>query len=151
VEQAKRCLAGLGAIGFYYPHAVFQTLKAAIDDFASTDLREALLHPLAVIRTLHFDEVDSFLSQIDAGEEYQRRVSEAADVELVRRYITLLGHYNNVIHEVIHYPKMRRQLSIGLLNLLADAPSLDKVVSEFTSVMIQMLKDANFRLIEWTR
>ncbi len=151
VKKVERCLSGLGAIGFYYPHAVFQTLKAAINDFTGPDMQEALLHPLAVIRTLHFDEVDSFLSQIGVGENYQRRVSEAADVELVRRYISLLGHYNNVIHEVIHYPKMRRQLSIGMLNLLADARNLDTVVSEFTSVMIQMLKDANFRLIEWTR
>lgn len=149
-RQVKRCIAGLGPVGFYYPQAVFHTLRAAIPDFGDPDLQATLVHPLAIMRTLHFDAVDIFLRQIGVDETFERSVSAAADVELVRRYIYWLGMYNNAVHEALFCPKMRRQLLMGGLNALADARSPQDFIANYTPVPIHMVHEAGYRLSEWT-
>jgi hypothetical protein len=149
-RQVERCLAGLGSVGFYHPDAVFHTLRAAILDFSDTDLQAALIQPLAVIRTLHLDRVDIFLEQIGAEETFQRSVSAAADVELVRRFIYTLGLHNNAVHQALFYPKMRRHILMGGLNALADAQSPQDFIATYTPVPIRMVREAGYRLSEWT-
>ena len=149
-RQVERCLAGLGPVGFYYPDGVFHTLRAAIPDFCNTDLQAALIPPLAVMRTLHLDGVDIFLEQIGADETLRRSVSAAADVELVRRYIYTLGIHNNAVHQALFYPKMRRHILMGGLNALAEAQSPQDFVSNYTPVPIRMVREAGYRLSEWT-
>jgi hypothetical protein len=146
----NRCLAGLGPVGFYYPEAVFHTLRAAIPDFEDPDLQTALIRPLATIRTLHLDAVDTFLRQIGADDAFQRRVSAEADVELVRRYIYMLGIYNNAVHQALFYPKMRRQILMGGLNALADARRPRDFIANYTPVPIRMTREAGYRLRGWT-
>ncbi|MBC8492782.1 MAG: hypothetical protein H8D43_03270 [Chloroflexi bacterium] len=149
-HQVERCIVGLGPVGFYYPQAVFNTLRAAIPDFDNADLQVALVRSLAIMRTQHFDAVDIFLHQVGADEIFRHRVSAAADVELVRRYIYWLGIYNNAVHQALFYPKMRRQLLIGGLNALADADSPQDFIANYTPVAIRMFREADYRLSEWT-
>jgi len=149
-RQVARCLAGLGPVGFYYPDAVFHTLRAAIPDFTDPDLQAALVPPLATMRTLHFDAVDVFLQQIGADEAFQRSISAAADVELVQRHIYTLGLHNNAVHQALFYPKMRRHILIGGLNALADARSPQDFIATYTPIPIRMVREAGFRLSEWT-
>jgi len=149
-RQVERCLAGLGPVGFYHPEAVFHTLRAAIPDLSDTGLQAALIQPLAVIRTLHLDGVDIFLDQIGADETLRRSVSAAADVELVRRHIYTLGIHNNAVHQALFYPKMRRHILMGGLNALADAQSPQDFIATYTPVPIRMVREAGYRLSEWT-
>ena len=117
-----RALAGLRAVGFYYPDAVFQTLRAAISDFQAPVLRAALLPLLAAMRTLHFDDVDTFMRQVGLDEPYARQVAARADVSLLRRYILWIGAYNEVVYRCINYPTLRQRLSVELLAQLARHP-----------------------------
>jgi hypothetical protein len=149
-RQVERCLAGLGPVGFYYPEATFHTLRVAIPNFGDTDLQASLVRPLATMRTLHLDAVDIFLRQVGAEKAFQRSVSIATNVELVRRYIYTLGMYNNAVHQALFYPKMRRQILIGGLNALADAHSPQDFIANYTPVPIRMAREAGYRLSEWT-
>jgi hypothetical protein len=149
-RQAERCLAALGPVGFYYPQAVLEALRASglkLDDPAK---QPALLRCLATIRLLHSDAVDVFLSQTGADDNWQQQVSGAADVELVRRYIYALGIYNTTVHQALNYPIMRRQLLIGSLTSLADAHSAQEFIASYTPVPIHMLREAGYRLTQWT-
>ena len=87
MKSASRYLAGLGSVGFYYPEAMFNTLHNTITDFTKAEIQAAILQPLATVRTLHFDDVDIFLNQVGADDSLRRRISAAAGVESVRRYI----------------------------------------------------------------
>ncbi len=147
---AERTIAGLGAIGFYYPQLVFQTLRNAIPDVHDTRLESALVQPLSTMRMFRLDAVDTFMSQIGAREGFRRRVAATVDFAALRRYIQWLGHFNNAVHLSLHYPRMRRRLAIGLLHLLADARSPQELIVSYTAVAIRMMREARFRLMNWT-
>src|SRR5205085_2784752 len=78
----ERCIVGLGTAGFYFPQAVFRTLRTAILQWSGAGLDNALVESLSLIRALHFDDVDIFLSQIGATETLRYRISARTDVEL---------------------------------------------------------------------
>ena len=150
MKAASRYLAGLGSVGFYYPEAMFNTLHNTITDFTKAEIQAAILQPLATVRTLHFDDVDIFLNQVGADNSLRRRISAAAGVESVRRYIYWLGLYNNVVHEVIFYPRMRKQLSMWALNSLAIAQNPRDFIVGFTNAATNMFRDAGYKLVGWT-
>ncbi|HEX9236144.1 MAG TPA: hypothetical protein VF972_07680, partial [Actinomycetota bacterium] len=111
----------------------------------------ALVAPLAIIRVVNFDAVDGFLAEIGAGEDVRRDIDVASDIGVVRRYIYFLGIYNNAVHQALHYPKMRRQLLVGGLQALVDAKGPGDFNSAYTRVVLAMLRQARYRLIEWTK
>lgn len=152
LRLVKRCIAGLATVGFYYPRAVFATLGAVIPDMnaVSDELKPALIKTLSVIRTLYFYDVDMFLYQIGADEDMQRAVAAASSVELVSQTIRLPGYYNNAVHASIFYPKMRRHLTSGALNILAEAATPQEFISRYAAEAIQMAKDADYTLKNWT-
>jgi hypothetical protein len=145
----ERVVAGLGVVGFYYPEPVFRLLDdmvVAVGD----DPPAALIPTLATMRTLHQDAVDVFMAQASLSEELQRRVVAAADTELVRRYIYWLGLYNQVVHSCLYYPKMRRQMAMGAMEMLARARAPQEFIGAYTATVFRMLREAGFNLIEWT-
>lgn len=149
-QAVARTVGALGPVGFYYPHAMFDVLRS-VDGLEPGDVQESLVSSLAVVRTLHFDAVDRFLDQIAAPEPLRRRIDAAADVDRVRRYIHVLGYYNNAVHYTLNYPRMRRQLAMGALKLLAEGRSSAQFVADYTATAVRMFRDADFQLIEWTR
>lgn len=149
--RISRVLAGLGPVGFYFPDAVFETLRPFVLQLARDPYQQDFSTTLAVIRTLHFDAVDAFLAHAGVDEAFRRRVSVSADVSMVHRYIDLLGFYNNAVHFSVHYPRMRRAFSTGACELMATAGSPNEFIVEYAKVAIQLLRDADFRLLEWTR
>jgi len=149
-RQALRCLAALGPVGFYHPQAVLESLRTAGLQLDDPALQAATVSCLATIRLLHADEVDLFLSQAGASDDLQQQVSTAADVDLVRRFIYGLGIYNTTVHQAVNYPRMRRQLLIGSLTALCDAHSAQDFIASYTPVPIHMLREAGYRLSEWT-
>jgi hypothetical protein len=147
----NRCIAGLGVVGFYYPQALFQTLRAAIPDLTRMEVRAALVRSLAIIRTRHFDTVDIFLRQIGADDAFQRQVSMDTDVELVRRYVSWLGLYNNTSNFSVHYPTMRHGFGIRGILLMSEVGSPQEFVSKYTISTFYMGRDADYRFTNWTR
>ena len=148
--RVQRCVAGLGAVGFYYPRAVFHTLRAAGVDVRATDLEDALVSALATMRSLHVDAVDTFLDNSGAGEGLRRRVAAHSATERARAYIGLLGFYNNAVHQALRYPRMRRGLLMRGLNLLAEARSRRAFVSQYAADALQMARDVDYDLLKWT-
>ncbi|NTU84299.1 MAG: hypothetical protein HGA45_33885, partial [Chloroflexales bacterium] len=145
----ERVVAGLAAVGFYYPEPVFRLLG---DTLTAREGRApvALVPTLATIRTMHLDAVDVFMARYGLSDELQRRVAAAADVELVRRYIDWLGLYNQVVHTCMHYPKMRRQMAMALMEMVARAKTPQEVIGAYTATAFRMLREAGFKLSEWT-
>jgi hypothetical protein len=84
------------------------------------------------------------------SDEVQRQVAAAADTELVRRYIYWLGMYNQVVHSCIYYPKIRRQMAMSAMEMLASARQPSEVIAAYTANVFRMLREAGFRLSEWT-
>ncbi len=146
-----RLVGALGPVGFHYPAPVFDVLQRTLDGLGDGEVQEALVSTLATMRTLHFDAVDRFLNRLDAPEPFRRRVDAAADVDRVHRYIHVLGYYNNAVHYTLHYPRMRRQLSMGALKLLAEARGPQQFVADYTATAVRMFREAGFQLLEWTR
>lgn len=145
----RRCIEALGPVGFYYPEAVFRVLRQVFPAVVGANLEESLVTALAIVRVLHFDAVDVFLRQ-EGAERLQSQVSARSEVELVRRYIAWIGFHNNAVHQAVNYPKMRRQLLMDGLAALSDARTGKEFIRAYTPVPIQMLREADYRLVQWT-
>jgi len=150
-QRAIRIISGLAPLGFYYPRAVLRSLRPVIHKYEEPEYREALLTTLATMRTLHLDLVDDFLVRAGTGDAFRHQIAGAATIELIQRYIYLLGFYNNAVHYCLFYPKMRRTLAIGGLTLLADSPNAKAFVVDYAFEAMRMLREADFQLLEWTR
>lgn len=148
-RQVERVVAGLASVGFYYPEPTFKLLGEVVAAVGEV-LPVALVPTLATMRVLHLDAVDVFMGRVGLSDELQRRVAAAADTELVRRYIYWLGLYNQVIHSCLYYPKMRRQMAMGAMEMLARARAPQEFVGAYTATVFRMLREAGFRLSEWT-
>lgn len=147
---ASRCIAALGAVGFYYPHALFEVLRPAFEKLDDEEIQSALIATLATVRTLHFDAVDQFFDRIGTPEGFRRSVDAAADVALVRRYIRVVGYYNNAVHLALRYPRMREQFAAGSLKMLAAARKPQQFLNDYAASAMQMLRDADFQMKKWT-
>jgi hypothetical protein len=147
---AARTLGALGAVGFYYPHRMFDVIRPAMQHLENTDIKNTLVSTLATIRTLHFDAVDQFLKQTDAPEALRHRIDAAADVTLIDRYIHVLGYYNNAVHFTLRYPRMRKPLSAGALRLLAEAKDDKEFIRGYTAAALRMLRESRYQVLEWT-
>ncbi len=145
----ERVVAGLGAVGFYYPEPVLRMLGDVITAGEGW-LPITLITTLATLRTLHLDAVDVFMARHNLSSTFQRQVAAAADTELVRRYIYWLGLYNQVVHSCLYYPKMRRQMAMGAMEMLARAKAPQEFIGVYTATVFRMLREAGFRLSEWT-
>jgi hypothetical protein len=148
-RQLERVVAGLGGVGFYYPEPALRLLG----DLATAqpdELPVSLAGTLSTIRLLHQDAVDTFMARHHLSEGLQRMVAAAADPELVRRYIYWLGLYNQVVHSCLYYPKMREQMAMGAMSMLASARTPAEFIGSYTATVFRMLREAGFRLSEWT-
>lgn len=147
-----RCVKALATVGFYYPGAALHTLGVTMPAIAtaSDEFKSALINSLAIMRVLHFDDVDDFLRHIGADETLQRNVSEATDAALVDRNILLLGWFNNGVHYSVYYPIMRQRLGITALNMLADSATPDEFINRYTLEGIHLTRDTDFVLKAWT-
>ena len=149
-RQIDRCVAGLGAVGFYFPAAAFRLLGDVVLATEGAALPAAFERTLATIRTLHLDETDIFMRQAGLSDEIQRRVAAVADTELVRRYIYWLGLYNHVVHSSVYYPRIRRNLAMSALHILAEVNTPQEFIAQYTAAVYRLLREAGFRLSEWT-
>ena len=148
-RQVERVVAGLAAVGFYHPQPVLRMLGEVVTVLGD-DLPAALVPTLATMRLLHLDAVDVFMARQGLSDALQRRVAAAADTELVRRYIYWLGLFNQVVHSCLYYPKMRRQMAMGAMEMLTRARAPQEFVGAYTATVFRMLREAGFRLSEWT-
>ncbi|HKZ73329.1 MAG TPA: hypothetical protein VJ011_04650, partial [Steroidobacteraceae bacterium] len=71
-------------------------------------------------------------------------------IDTVHGYISWLGFYNNAVHFSLNYPWMRRELSIGMLARLAEAPSARTFLSQYADVANRMFQEAGYDLVRWT-
>jgi hypothetical protein len=145
-----RSVAALSVVGFYYPEGMFEALRPLMAKLGDGAIRSAVVANLATVRTLHFDAVDRFLGSAGAPDDLRHDIDAAADVELVRRYIRILGYYNNAVHFTLNYPRMRKPLSTGALKLLATARDANQFVADYTATSMRMLREADFRVLKWT-
>lgn len=148
---ASRVVSALAPVGFYYPKGVLDTLWYGAPKTYHPELVDAVVGTLSTMHTLHAEAVDIFLKETAAPSGVARRVSERTDVELVRRYVMWIGFYNNAVHEALFCPWMRRELLVGALEHLADASSSRDFITRITPVPLRMLREADYRPIEWTR
>jgi hypothetical protein len=135
---ADRCIRGLRFVGFHHPEAVFTTLRAAVRNLADPTRAEAVADCLSIIRVLHFNPVDAFLSEVGAADAFQRRVAQRAGVELVHDCINWLGFYNNAVHFSICYPKMREGFAVGALEILATAKNAQAFLDRYSKRTFRM-------------
>lgn len=150
MQFAARIVQALGPVGFYYPDITLTVIEPVMQHLDEDWAQQPLLSCLATTKTVHFDAVDLFLHRWAVGEAFARRVDAAADEALIRRYIHVVGYYNNAVHYTVFYPKMRRQLSMGALKLLATAPNPERFVADYTATAIRMFREADFQLRAWT-
>ncbi|WP_129670900.1 protein kinase [Candidatus Chloroploca sp. Khr17] len=148
-RQVNRVVAGLAAVGFYYPEPVLRLLGNVLTA-SEHNLPATLIHTLATLRTLHLDAADVFMAQHSLSDDFQRQVVAATDTELVRRYIYWLGLYNQVVHSCCYYPKMRRQMAMAAMEMLTQAQAPQEFIGTYTATVFRMLREAGFKLSEWT-
>jgi TIR domain len=151
LPAALRAFDALGVVGFYHPQPVLALLKPHLPALLADDATaSAALQALATIRTLHHDRIDALLAQVEATDAVRRAVVAGADPTRVQQFMRLLGYYNNAVHFCIHYPRMRRGLAAGALNLLATAPSARDFITGYATAVIAMARASNFDLRQWT-
>ncbi|EFO81507.1 serine/threonine protein kinase [Oscillochloris trichoides DG-6] len=149
-RQIARCVAGLAAVGFYHPTPTFRLLSDLLTALEPSAYPDTLITTLATIRTLHLDAADVFMQRAGLSAEYQRQVAAAADTELVRRFIYWLGMFNQVVHSCTYYPKIRRQMAMAAMEMLTNARQPSEFIAAYTANVFRMLREAGFRLSEWT-
>jgi hypothetical protein len=147
---AMRVIRGLGAVGIYYPQAVFETLRACLPDLGATDTADAFVDALAAMRPLHFDTVDLFLAEAGVPDAIRDRISGHEDSQLVARCVMWVGYYNNAVHESVNYPIMRQALVIDALLALGKARGPADFMRAYSVGVLDLLEQADFELIRWT-
>jgi hypothetical protein len=154
-ELAVRTIRGLGAVGVYFPHAVFESLRVCGDAFRSRDtydpVVDALVASLAAMRTLHFDAVDLFLRQMRASDPIRDAVSARDGSDLVVHCVLWVGYYNNAVHQALNYPLMRKALVIDGLEELGRARRPAEFIRAYTLTVLRLLEETDFELMRWTR
>lgn len=143
------CLSGLGAVGFYYPQAVLPVFRQFLK-FKCDHPWELLLDPLSIMRALHTDDIDRFLSEAGQDTSYQHTVAANSKMEVLAHYIRIMGFYNNAVHFSARYPKMRRAFSAGAFDLLAECRSADDFLARYSQAALALFRAAKFNLREWT-
>jgi GTPase SAR1 family protein len=146
---AARIIEALNAVGFYHPIAVFRLLAPAFAKLDDERIAAALEKTLATIRTLHFDAVDRFLGSVHAPEAFRRRIDVAADVAAARRFIKVLGFYNNGVHLSSKYPRMRRTFSAGALRILAASKNPVQFTVDYTAAALRLALETGFQPMQW--
>ncbi len=150
-HQTKRCLKALGPVGIYYPVAVLQTLREAITDFDQEVVRKSLSGVMGLMRTFYLDLVDEFYEEIGVTADFKKRALEETDPKMLERYIEWLGYYNNLVHFSIHYPYMRKNLSMKAFNLLAKVNSEKEFLKAYSIEAVKMFQEVDYNLLEWTK
>lgn len=143
------CLSGLGAVGFYYPHAIFPVFQEFLK-FENEHCWELLLDPLSMMRAIHTDDVDRFLAAAGQDSAYQHRVAAKSNMDVLNRYITIMGLYNNAVHFSAKYPRMRRPFSVGAFHLLAECGTANDFLARYSQDALALFRAAKFNLREWT-
>lgn len=150
-ELACRCIKGLAPVGFYYPAAVFDVLRSVVPQIFSEALWPSVAQTLATMRALHPDAVDLFLHEAGARVDSRNAVAAATEAETVRKYVQWIGFYNNAVHEARFHEWMRDELLVGALDALSRAGHEREFVRLITPAPLRMLREADYRLSEWTR
>lgn len=143
------CLSGLGAVGFYYPQAILPVFQEFLK-FENEYSWELLLDPLSMMRALHTDDIDRFLTAAGQDSSYQHRVAAQSNMDILNRYITIMGLYNNAVHFSAKYPRMRGPFSMGAFNLLAECGSANDFLVRYSQSALTLFREADFNLREWT-
>ncbi len=150
-ELVCELVAELGPVGFYYPEAVFRTLRPRLRDLLENGgARRALVTTLATMRAIRLDAVDIFLRENEADLEFRQAVASETELALVRKLASWVGFYNNAVHQALHYPMMREQLLLGGLSSLARARFSQEFVWGYTWPVLRLLRKADYELIRWT-
>jgi CHAT domain-containing protein len=149
-ECIARCIRALAPVGFYYPDPVLRLLRDSMtsEDFNDPVRRDALFDLLGTMRTLHVEQVEQFLQEIEL-DDARPSIAAAADVARVHSYISAFGFFNNAVHFAIHYEPMRQQLSREALLMLSKAPSRDRFLVKYANIGMRMFFDADFDLRRW--
>jgi hypothetical protein len=151
IDAASRLVRYLGPVAFYFPKTACRVLAGALGPKDGARLGDALVYCFARMRALYLDAADEYMEQLGIDDTLKRRIAAEASAQLVQRYVQVVGYYNNAVHFSVKYPRMRRVLSAGALKLLATAPSAETFIVEYGFRAVRMLKEANYRLIEWTK
>lgn len=151
-ELQVRVVEGLAPVGFYHPEVLFGSLRPVMPALLGSEAaRGALVTTLADVRTVWFDEVDLFLRGVGAPAGFRRQVASATSTGRMRRLVGRIGSYNNAVHQALHYPRMREVLLMGGLGELATAASARRFVRGYTRPVLDLLHEADFELIRWTK
>jgi len=145
-----RLVRALASVGFYYPEAVFATLRTHGELMHQDDAADSVAQALATIRTLHFDRVDLFLAEMGAPDSLRESIGHRPVPGFIARCINWVGYYNNAVHQALNYPAMRRTLLIGGLTALGEARRPSDFIGRYTDAAIGMAARAKFQLIRWT-
>jgi hypothetical protein len=149
IAVRRRTIECLAPVGMAHPDLVL----AALGPVAGTrdpELEDSLVKCLAVVRVAHPEMVDQMLAPSSLS-GLREQVVAATDVQSVWRYVWWLGLYKNAVHQALRYPLMRRQLLQGGLLELVEARSARRFLSRFTSIVLRMVREADYELIRWTR
>jgi hypothetical protein len=149
LSTRRRVVECLGPVGMAHPDRVLAALGPVLGQ-RDAELEASLVRCLSIVRVAHPETVDQALA---AGElqDLRELVVAATDVQSVWRYVWWLGLYKNAVHQSLHYGQMRRQLLQGGLLALVEARSARKFLSTYTSVVLRMVREADYELIRWTR
>lgn len=146
--RLSRHLKGLTALGVYHPKAVFAMLERRIHksrySFQDPQIQNALLPLLATLHILHFDLVDDFLQRVGLDTNYARRVRIAAGVGQLPQFLDIVALYNQIVYHALHYPRLRDELSVKVLEMLADAPDEATFRAQCNTYIADLFKSTDY-------
>ena len=149
IAVRRRTIECLAPVGMAHPDLVLAALGPVVGT-RDPELEDSLVKCLAVVRVAHPEMVDQMLAPSSLS-GLREQVVAATDVQSVWRYVWWLGLYKNAVHQALRYPLMRRQLLQGGLLELVEARSARRFLSRFTSIVLRMVREADYELIRWTR
>lgn len=140
-------LTALGAVGLHRPESAL----AAVDHLRTGGWvsDDDAVRPLALMAGVHPLQVRSWV--LSTGDRaLLARVEGRTDVDSSRLYLDVLGHYNNGVHQALHYPKMRRGICATVFTHFIDSTSRAQWSRRYARDVVQMLREADYDLMRWT-
>lgn len=146
----RAALRGAAVTGIYHPSAALATFDAAMDADAGFARSPEAGEALALVADPHPDLVDDWLGR-QGAEDLRGPVQALSQRDGAHRYVETIGLYTNGVHQAIHYPIMRRALLMRAFDLLLTAGSRREWAREYSRGVLELLREADYTLLEWTR
>jgi hypothetical protein len=143
-EVVEKCILGLAPIGFHFPNEILSFIEKTVGPCGESEYLPALIQVLATIRTLHADQVETFLLRTNASESLAKEVRTRMEPDLVKRYVDWVGMLYTGLYSIANLPFFGSWLLSNVYLHASRCDSIEEIAKLVARDLLQLLADNDY-------